>query len=272
MTVWAARTSMGKSALALHFAESQALDQDLRVAFFALEMSAEQLMARRNCHKVKNLQGLSASWQDVRSKNISQSERLALYELVRSYATRIKGKLDIYDATHFTSRDIERIQRKLRYDVIYIDHGGLLKDKPRRGERWDQLIGRFTLNLHELAKNTYCVVNLVWQLNRETGSRAGNRPSLTDLRDSGKIEENADNVVLLHRESYWGNTQAQAIDPMELILAKFRDGARAFSCYVGFDLAAQKFVTMKAEDMEQVAEDRMEQSSLIQEGEDVIPF
>lgn len=255
MTVWAARTSMGKSALAMEFAEYQALTLGVRVAFFALEMSAEQMMARRVCHKVKNLQGYPASWQDVRAKNIGQEERLTLYALVRAYGERIKGKLDVYDATHFTSKDVERIQRKLRYDVIYIDHGGLLKDKPRRGERWDQLIGRFTLNLHELAKNTYCVVNMIWQLNRETGQRANNRPSLTDLRDSGKIEENADNVILLHRESYWDASKTQEIDPMELVLAKYRDGARSYSCFVGFDLAAQKFTSMKREDVEAVIEE-----------------
>jgi replicative DNA helicase len=257
-TVVAARTSMGKSALAMEFAENQALEQGKKVGFFALEMSAEQLMARRNCHKAKNLQSIPASWQDVRSRNIDDNNRLALYELVRSYAERIKGKLCIHDGTHVTMNDIIRIQAREQFDVIYIDHLGLLKDVARRGERHDQLRGRQVMMCHELAKDTQCVVILLAQLNREVGSRSGNKPTLTDLRDSGQIEENADNVILLHRDSYWDASLSKDVDPMECIIAKYRDGARASSFYVGFDLAAQKFVTMWAEDLEKLADKRME--------------
>lgn len=274
-TIMAGRTSMGKSALAMEFAEQQALEQGKRVAFFALEMSAEQLVARRNCHKVKNKAGFPASWQDVRSGNVDESNKLALFELVKSYLQRTKGKLDIIDKTNITVMDIVRMQAKARWDVIYVDHLGLLKDRARTGERHDQLRGRQVMTLHELAKDTKCVVICLHQLNREVGNRAGNKPTLTDLRDSGQIEENADNVFLLHRDSYWDASLANDVDPMEILIAKYRDGARASNCFVGFQLAEQKFVSMWAEDINKMAEQKMEtaaeQGVLLDEPSD-IPF
>lgn len=274
-TILAGRTSMGKTALAIETAEHQVLEQGKKVGFFALEMSAEQLAARRTCHKVKNLQGFPASWQDVRSENIDENNKLALFELIRAYVDRIDGKLCIQDATNVTTQDIIRIQSREKFDVIYVDHLGLLKDQPRKGERHDMLLGRMVMALHELAKNTGCVVIVLHQLNREVGSRAGNRPTLTDLQDSGKIEQNADNVLLLHRDSYWDASLAQDIDPMEVIIAKYRDGSRSARCYVGYDLRAQKFVAMWAEDIEKLADDKME--SAYEQGEfgdepDDIPF
>lgn len=272
-TVLAGRTSMGKTALALEFAEAQALQQGKRVAFFAAEMKAEQLVMRRVCHKVKNLQGLPATWQDVRNENIGESEKIALYELIRSYTSRMKGKLDIIDKTNLTTSDVVRIQAKRKYDVVFIDHLGLLKDQPRKGERWDQLLGRMAMSLHDLAKNTDAVVIVLHQLNREVGQRTGNRPTLTDLRDSGKIEENVDNVILMHRDSYWDPTVAKDVDPMELILAKFRDGSRSSTCFVGFDLRQQKFVSMTQQDIDALSEEIMQdptQQSFI--GEVNAPF
>lgn len=260
-TILAGRTSMGKSGLAMEFAENQALQQGKRVAFFALEMSAEQLFARRLCHKVKNTEGIPASWQDVRSGHVDQSNKLALYELVKSYAQRVKGKLDVIDKTGVSTPDIVRLQAKNKWDVIYVDHLGLLKDFPRKNERYDQLVGRQVMMLHELAKDTKCVVICLAQLNREVGQRSGNRPTLTDLRDSGKIEENADNVFLLHRDSYWDASQTHDIDPMEIIVAKYRDGARSSNCFVGYHLAEQRFVSMWQDEVDKIAQQRMENTA-----------
>lgn len=270
-TILAGRTSMGKTALALQFAEYQALTLNKRVAFFAAEMSAEQLIARRVCGKVKNKQGKPASWQDVRNENIDGMTKARLYDYIREYAKNIAGKLDIIDKTNITTQDILRIQTKKRYDVVYVDHLGLLKDVKRKDERHDQLLGRMALAMHELAKNTRCVVVVLHQLNREVGNRAGNMPTLTDLRDSGKIEENVDNVLLLHRDSYWDASKQQETDPMQIIIAKYRDGARASSCYVGYQLRTQQFVTMWAEDVDKRIEDGLAGDQMPLEQDDV-PF
>lgn len=273
MTVIAARPSMGKTALALEFAENQALLQGKKVAFFALEMTAEQLMARRVCHKVNNKQGYPASWQDVRSENISETETLKLFDEIDKYAEKIKGKLFINDKTKTTSADIIKAQAKERYDVIYIDHLGLLKDKLQGNERTDQRLGRITMALHELAKDYDCVVYLLHQLNRGTEGRADHRPNMGDLRDSGEIEQNADNVILLYRDSYY-NGGAEEVDPMELIIGKYRDGARLSNCYVGYDLRRQRFISVYAEDLNKVAEDAMEDTYAQQQfpEPDDIPF
>ena len=273
-TVLAGRTSMGKSSLAFQWAEHQALKLGLKVAFFALEMSGEQMFARRNCYKVKNLDGNPASWQDVRAELIDDEQKALLNEHNLEYARKIQGKLFINDDTSTTTADILRTQMKEKFDVIYIDHIGLLKDMKARGERHDQLLGRVTMSLHELAKNTESVVFGLAQLNRKTEDRASNRPTMSDLRDSGKIEENADNIILLFRESYYDPDKQKDIDPMELILGKYRDGSRSSNCYVGFDMRGQKFSSMYDYDLEKAGEEKTKQAQqgTLGDGPEDIPF
>lgn len=262
LTILAGRPSMGKSSLAFQWAEHQALNLNLKVGFFALEMKAEQMIARRLCHQVKNVDGNSASWQDVRSKQVSDAELDKLDVLIDEYTAKTDGKLQINDDTHTTTSDILRTQMREKYDVIYIDHLGLLKDQQQRGERYDQLLGRIAMALHELAKNTNAVVFCLAQLNRKVEDRANNRPVMSDLQDSGKLEQNADNIILLFRASYYDPNKAQDVDPMELILGKYRDGSRSSNCWVGFDLRAQTFVSMWQEDIDAMIEDGLEQANM----------
>ena len=267
-TVLAGRTSMGKSSLAFQWAEYQALVLGVRVAFFALEMSAEQMVARRLCHKVKNKSGQSASWEDVRSSYIGEPEKQHLYTLIDEYNESIKGKLFISDLTEVSTSDILQTQLREKYDVIYIDHLGLLKDRPRQGERYDQLLGRIVMSLHELAKNTRACVFVLAQLKRAVADRESKRPRLDDLQDSTKIESNADNVILLDRPSYWDRTLQEDPDPMELILAKYRDGSRSSTCWVGFNLREQRFVSIERPDLDELVTEGLEEAN----GQSEIPF
>lgn len=255
LTILAGRPSMGKSSLAFQWAEHQALNLELKVGFFALEMSAEQMFARRCCHLI------GKSWQDVRSGQITDEEKAELQGHVTRYGKTLKGKMFVNDDTSTTSTDIIRTQQREQFDVIYIDHIGLLKDRRIRGERTDQLLGRMTMALHELAKDYMCVVIGLAQLNRKVEDRTNNRPTMSDLRDSGKIEENADNIILLFRESYYDRSIQHAIDPMELILGKFRDGARSANCWVGFDLVGQRFVSMTQQEINDMSEEKMEEAN-----------
>ena len=279
-TILAGRTSMGKSSLAFDWAEYQALELGLRVGFFALEMTAEQMMARRVCHMVLNLDGEPASWQDVRNDLLPTTEKARLYTFIREYAQKIAGKLFINDDTNTTTSDILRTQMREKYDILYVDHIGILKDPQGRGERHDMYLGRMALSLHELAKNTNAIVVGIAQLNRETEKRGNKEPMLSDLQDSGKLEQNADNVLLMWRESYYDKSIQHAVDPMKIIVGKYRDGSRSNFAWIGFNLREQRFVSMTQEEIDKLSTDRMEdahegkemvQGQLPQQPED-IPF
>ena len=250
LTVLAARPSMGKSSLAFQVNEFQAIDLGLKVGVWALEMSAEQMFARRNCYKV------GAMWMDVRSDNISTLQRGDLKKHNIGYAEMLEGKLGVNDSTHTRVSDIVKNQLRERYDVIMIDHGGLLKDKMIRGERYDQFIGRQTETLHSLAKNTQCVIILLWQLNRGVESRTDKRPNMGDLRDSGHIEQNADNVALLYGDWYYDRTNTDNLT--EVIWGKYRDGVKDTICLVQFNMAKQVFESVEKKEFDAYIDGKME--------------
>lgn len=250
LTMLAARPSMGKSSLAFQCNEYQALERDLRVGVWALEMSGEQMFARRNCHKVNK------TWMEVRSENITQSEKADLKQHNLDYAELIQGKLHINDKTHTTSADIIRTQLREQFDVVMIDHLGLLKDRPLRGERHDQKLGRISMALHELAKNTNCVVLLLAQLNRNLEQRSDKRPTMADLRDSGELEQNADNVALIYGEWYYDKN---ADNITELNFGKYRDGVKDRTAYVRFNMVTQQFDTVTQEELDEMSEEAMEE-------------
>jgi replicative DNA helicase len=240
LTVLAARPSMGKSSLAFQTCEHRSIDLGKKVGVWALEMSGEQMVARRTCHKV------GAMWMDVRSENISAAQREDLKKHVTGYTEMLQEyKMGINDSTSTTVADIVRTQLRMRYDVLMVDHLGLLDDKILRGERHDQKIGRQTRMLHNLAKNTFCVVILVAQLNREVEQRKDKRPHMGDLRDSGEIEQNADNVGLMYGEWYY---DTEADNTTEVIWGKYRDGVKNSLSLVEFNLADQQFHSVDTED------------------------
>jgi replicative DNA helicase len=264
LTTLAARPSMGKSSLAFQVNENQALVQGLRVGVFALEMSGEQMFARRNCHKV------GAMWQDVRSENITSKQKDDLKRHIETYAEQLDGLMYISDDTSTTVAQIVRTQLRERFDVIMIDHLGLLKDKILSGERHDQYLGRLTETLHSLAKNTQSVVLLLAQLNRSVEARQDKRPHMGDLRDSGHIEQNSDNVGLLYGEWYYDPT---ADNTTEIIWGKFRDGLKNSLSLVEFDFEEQRFRSVDTEKFDEYAAQRMqEQYEQLEMPDDGRPF
>jgi replicative DNA helicase len=270
LTILAARPSMGKSSLATQVVEYQALDLELKVGAWALEMSAEQMFARRTCHLV------DAMWMDVRSDNITARQREDLKRHVIEYAEKIDEKMLINDSTHTRLSDIVRTQLRYRYDVLMIDHGGLLNDTQMKGERHDQFIGRLTKTMHDLAKNTQSVVICLWQLNRGVESRQDKHPNLGDLRDSGHIEQNADNIGFMFGDWYY-NPNSDHGNITELNWAKYRDGVKDSLCLVQFNKSNQTFESVETRKFDAYIEQQMEkahegtQGVLIQEPED-IPF
>lgn len=270
LTVLAARPSMGKSSLAFQVNEYQALTLEKKVGVWALEMSAEQMFARRNCHKVQ------AMWMDVRSENITEQQREDLKKYVAEYSATLEAHMQVNDNTGTTVADIVRTQLREKFDVIMVDHLGLLKDKQLKSERHDQYIGRQTEMLHALAKNTQCVVLLLAQLNRGVENRTDKRPHMGDLRDSGHIEQNADNVGLMYGEWYYDRN---AENYTEINWGKYRDGVKDTLCLVQFNMAEQKFESVETEDFDAYLDSAMEdahngQATLFpeQNDDDGVPF
>lgn len=249
MTVLAGRPSMGKSSLAFQCNEHQALEQRLRVGVWAVEMSAEQMFARRNCYKV------GATWQEVRSGLISPADKASLKKYNHEYAEALKGHMWINDSTETTTMDIVRTQLREGFDVLMIDHLGLLKDPRIKGERHDQYLGRLTETLHSLAKNTNSVVILLAQLNRGVEQRTDKRPTMSDLRDSGQIEQNADNVALIYGEWYY-NVDADNVT--EVNFGKFRDGVIHSRAYVRFDKTKQHFDSLEQREIDAISTAEMQ--------------
>lgn len=250
LTILAARPSMGKSSLAFQTCETRAIDLGKKVGVWALEMSGEQMVARRTCHKINSM------WMDVRAGNISAIQRADLKKHVTGYTEMLSEYgMGINDSTDTTVADIVRTQLRNRYDVLMIDHLGLLNDKNLRGERHDQKLGRQTRMLHNLAKNTFSVIILVCQLNREVEKRQDKRPNMGDLRDSGELEQNADNVGLIYGPWYYDK---EADNTTEIIWGKYRDGVKNSLSLVEFDMADQQFHSVETQKFDEYVDRRAE--------------
>ena len=249
LTVVAARPSMGKSSLVFQANEYQALELGLKVGVWALEMSGEQMFARRTCYLIDKM------WMDVRAGMISATDKQSLKGHVTAYAKKLSGHLWVDDRTSTTTQDILRTQLRERFDVVMVDHIGLLKDDYRQiGEV--KRLGKITEALHELAKNTNCVVIAIAQLNRKVEERSDKIPTMADLRDSGEIEQNADNVMLLHGAWYYdpdvGNNHTQ------IRFGKFRDGVKGGRAWVDFDKSKQVFTSLTEEEIDAISDEEMD--------------
>jgi len=214
--VLAARPSMGKTALALSIARHAAA-QDLSVGFFSLEMSAEQLTLRL----------LSAEagipHQRIRNASISSEEWV---ELTHVAAQLGKMKLYIDDTALQTIMDIRAKARKLKseqkLDMLVIDYLQLLNGH-KMYENRHQEVSDISRSLKALAKELNIPIIALSQLSRAVDSRLDRRPILSDLRESGAIEQDADLIMFLYRDVVY-NPETEQPSLAELIVGKHRNG------------------------------------------------
>jgi len=227
MAIIAARPSLGKTALALDVARHAAVDLGHPVAFFSLEMTAESLVLRLLCAMA------GVNLRDLRDGFAAEAD----YARVRDATGRLSGApLVIDDASALTILQLRARARRLwqQYGVklIVIDYLQLLAAPARRGEQnRQQEIAEISRGLKALAKELSVPVLVCSQLNREPEKReAGARPRLSDLRESGALEQDADLVGLLYRPDA-GDDEPGAADggragavPTNLLIAKQRNG------------------------------------------------
>lgn len=225
LIIIAARPSMGKTAFVLSLARNVAVDSEQGVAFFSLEMSAPQLMMRLIVAESE------LPSQDVRNGKLSSEQWKHLETSIKPLSA---APLFIDDTPALSIFEFRSKARRLKtqYDIqlIIIDYLQLMTaTTDTRGNR-EQEVAMISRSLKAIAKELDVPIIALSQLNRSVESRGGSkRPQLSDLRESGAIEQDADLVAFIHRPEYYGlnvdedgaPTQGMA----EIIVAKHRNGA-----------------------------------------------
>ena len=220
LTIIAARPGMGKTAIALQAARNDAKKN--RVGFFQLEMGATSMWARVACPAV------GVVWKDVIAGDITAEKKLELIAESKKVAERY-GQLYIDDTPGLTTSEIYQKAIQNSLDVVYIDHLWIVGDS---GDSEVQRLGDITMRLKNMAKALDIPVVLLVQLSRAVERRADKTPVLSDLRDSGKIEETADNVLMMYRPSYY---DPELPDGTEIWVRKFRNGEANVKVNLSFD-------------------------------------
>jgi len=226
MVVIAARPSMGKTALAMNIAEHVALHCKHAVAIFSLEMSSQQLVQRLLCSRAKVNLG------KVRDGFMAERD---FQNLTHAASKIAESKMLIDDTAGLSILELRAKARRMKaqHDIqlIVIDYLQLLKSTTRRAQDNRQLeIAEISNGVKALAKELNLPIIVLAQLNRNPESRTGDskgRPRLSDLRESGSIEQDADLVGLLMREEYYADTdeeKQEAEGKATLIIAKQRNG------------------------------------------------
>ena len=215
----AARPGMGKTSFALNIAKHVALKCKRKVAFFSLEMTKEQLASR-----LLSMEAL-ISGTTLRTGKLSTDEWVRLIE-----AGDVLSKTNMYldDTPGINVPEIKAKLRRLKeVDLLIIDYLQLMSAS-RRIDNRVQEISEITRNLKILAKEFNVPVLTLSQLSRASEQRAEHKPQLSDLRDSGSIEQDADIVLFLYREDYYKNSEGGSEDADknsgECIVAKNRHG------------------------------------------------
>jgi len=217
LIVIAGRPSMGKSALASTIAEYASIEEKLPVAIFSLEMSKEQLVQRILCSHAK------VNAHKVRTGFLSQSD----WPKLTNAAGRL-SEVNIYidDTPGISALELRAKARRLksRHDIklLILDYLQLMRGGLRTENR-QQEISEISNSLKALARELSIPIIAISQLSRAVETRINHRPQLSDLRESGSIEQDADVVVLLLREEYYNPTEDNK-GIAELIIAKQRNG------------------------------------------------
>ena len=227
--VIAARPSMGKSALMGSIAEHIAFDEKLPVHLFSLEMTTKQLIQRMMGSRARFDFSQLAAGHKPDKGSLLRIQRAALD------ITQAKDRLLIDDTPGITITALRAKARraKTRHGtrVILIDYLQLMRSKSRQAENSrEREVAEISAGIKSLAKELQLPIVVLAQLNRDSEKRnasAKGRPRMSDLRESGSIEQDADLIGLLHREAYHATTEAEKVaagDAATLILAKNRNG------------------------------------------------
>lgn len=223
LIIVAGRPSMGKTAFGLNLAEHIAITERRPVMFFSLEMSRQQVAQRTLCSRAR---------VDAHRLRRGRHSREDLVRLEQVQTELANAPLLVDDSSALSIGELSArartAKRKYKIEAVFVDYLQLMR-APGVKERHLE-VGTVSQGLKKLAKDLEVPVIAMAQLNRqvEGAQRRGNRPRMSDLRESGAIEQDADVVMLLHRESYYKTpgSEAEGADDntAEVIIAKQRNG------------------------------------------------
>src|SRR3954449_5266522 len=217
LVVLAARPSMGKSALMINMAENAAVDHEKPVALFSLEMSETELAQRFIASQAK-LNG-----DDLRKGRVRQDR---WPKVVKATERLASAPLFIDDSSDIGIMELRakcrRLHSKHELGMIVVDYLQLMRPEPGADSRVEQ-IGQISRGLKQLARELKVPVIAVSQLSRAVESRPDKKPLLSDLRESGQIEQDADLVMFIYRDEYY-NRDTERPGEADVIIAKHRNG------------------------------------------------
>ena len=225
LIILAARPSMGKTAFALNIAQNVAIKEKVPVAIFSLEMSKEQLVQRMLCSQAE------VDTQRIKTGNMNQKDWDKIVNAMNDFAN---APIFIDDTSGCTLTDIRAKCRRLKMEqkdlgLVVIDYLQLMESSGREDRM--QQISAISRGLKTLARELDVPVIALSQLSRAVESRTDKRPMLSDLRESGAIEQDADIVMFIYRDEYYKKNDEEAEvakaaskGESEIIIAKHRNG------------------------------------------------
>lgn len=215
----AARPAMGKSAFALNIATNAAIRGNTPTVVFGLEMSKEQMVNRILCSEAM------VDSQKVRTGKIEEADWM---KLATALGPLSEAPIYVDDTPGISIMEIRAKCRKLKLEknigLIVIDYLQLIQGTGKKGTSREQEISEISRSLKILAKELNVPVVALSQLSRAAEQRQDHRPMLSDLRESGAIEQDADIVMFLYRDDYY-NPDTEKKNVAEVIIAKHRAGS-----------------------------------------------
>jgi replicative DNA helicase len=238
LIIVAARPSVGKTAFALNIAQNVGVRAGETVAIFSLEMSATQLVQRIICAEGN----IDAS--KMRSGRLDTEEDW--HKLTMAMSTLAEANIFIDDSATITVADIRAKCRRLKVEkglgLIVIDYLQLIQGRGKSGENRQQEVSEISRTLKAIARELEVPVIALSQLSRGVEQRQDKRPMMSDLRESGSIEQDADIVAFLYRDDYY-DQESEKKNRIEIIIAKQRNGPVG-TVELGFQQHYNKFVSL----------------------------
>jgi len=219
LIILAARPSMGKTALALNLISNVAIQKRVPVAFFSLEMPKEQLGLRLLCAEAK------MDSKRLRTANLLEHE---WKDLNAAFGKLGDAPIFIDDASSISPLEFRaktrRLQMEANIGLIVIDYLQLMRLKRNRVESRFQEVSEIVREIKAFAKESGIPVIALSQLSRDVEKRTDKTPQLSDLRESGEIEQTADLVMFIHRDDYYETGKQEKVSPTKIVIAKQRNG------------------------------------------------
>jgi len=243
LIIVAARPSMGKTSFCLNIAENVAIKEKKTVAIFSLEMARDELLTRMLCSQAKVRSGA------VRTGFLNKRDFPALINA----ADLLSGApIFIDDSPHLSVLEMKSKARRLQVehglDLVIIDYLQLMAGRTGRSEYRQQDVSEISRSLKIMAKDLKVPVIAVSQLSRETEKRDNKRPMLSDLRESGSLEQDADLVTFIFREEVYKPEESDRKGIAEIIIGKHRNGEQgSVELYFQKEYTRFENITMQGE-------------------------